>query len=234
MSATILSHLSFPCVPRPSPDDVAELLGNHWIDVSCHRSACEQFAKAKKQEDYSSRGQKLDPETIYQQQLIGKLGEFVAYEAITEKSYVLASLPDMRILSTRGKSFSPDLFCGSVGIAVKTCRFVSYRDGWICQWGGDNGRYDKDPFIFDIQKNVSILVVTVVFDNWKNKGVVFSANWACELNDKWLFDAPYKDNLKDSKRVIIPERLAENGHLNSIDEIQLSPKGYRPQIKPSL
>lgn len=135
------------------------------IELSDERmKAIRLFARSLKT-NYHKRNQ-FDDVKIQGDSAIGKVGEWIAYEALLPDLPGISE-PDMKIYTARQKSWAPDMVWRRAKIACKSCGIatVSYAGlSWITQHSDEDG-YGKDEGIYGDDIDDTLFVGVEVFSS---------------------------------------------------------------------
>jgi len=187
-------------------------------DASGHFLECQLYAENPDAGDYKERLQS-DRDAVCSQQLVGKLGEWIAWETISQK-YAGVSFPDMTIHPVSKKRYSFDIVVSgfSRGFAVKSQWRSKLDLGWSFQWAGTRA-CDTDRGLFSGNADKSIVAFVLVDDN-TYEGRVVSFNWMMDLIERRCFRKPKKRDLREEKVVIYPRKLVDEKMIRGLDEFE--------------
>jgi len=135
----------------------------------------------RKQDDYSK---------IFNDILIGKVGEFGVYNYLIKKGKVCCP-PDLEIYGVINKSFDADLQCESNNIHVKSQEYYASKD-FSLSWSFQK----EDPLTFKPENQDFIAFTLVKGLNVDVKKIIRANNLTLKYKD------PLIDRLKGTKKVI--------------------------------
>lgn len=179
--------------------------------IPSHFAMCEGYTETRYQHKdygYYETSSQNNSERCRQQDLCGKMGEVVA--GITFYSYlgIQVSAPDFLWHPPSKKGWTPDLFTSQWMICVKSCEYIHNQSpSWIFQYQ-PGVRVDEHVFGSNTQNTV---VAFVVVDMRAKQGRVMSINPVDDLKSNDMFEEPYREDKKSSKKSVYWKTLCKKG-----------------------
>lgn len=172
---------------------------------------CQKFAQqsASSSTNYYKQRNQFDPKLIEAQIFQGKLGEFATYNYLKDKLINLTQ-PDIKIYSSKNKSFDVDLQSDEYKIHVKTQTVEQakrFGGSFIFQYNGiEKSGHNDDEVFSPIGNNLVSFVFLDLNNHIAKIAGITNLNYLHKYN---LFKLPIKKELQNNKRAVYYTDLQE-------------------------